>query len=212
MGSYNNGGGGSGITQQQLDAAIKMVSFTYRSGKWYDSRHNRVIDDITNSTSPSRNNEAHSVEFFVQGKHTFDGIGIDANGSASGPCSARLWIMDDDNGMPGNLIIESAVFDMEPDGVKELDITPTELSGRIWLGYACNLTSRSVGAFAATSSSGDETMTIYGFGNVGGTSKPYASVMSYSLGSVGSEQSAPAAWVNSFNNTTSAPRIMLRAT
>ena len=172
------------------------------AGRWYDNGMGLAIDKL--STDKRGDDTLYAVPFPLEQRALFDRIAIETTGSVSSNKNIRLGIYENDNGLPGDLILDAGEIDLDSASLNEAAITASMDVGWVWLAFVHNggnsVTFRSFGA--AEGSPG------LGYENGDDTDKTFFVKRDFSYDSIG--PSLPSPFGESSFVIDKPPRLLLR--
>lgn len=208
-------GSGGGLSEADVKSLLdKVYPNLILPGFFLDSTYAKLLYyNFINSTNPSDTDKAYMVPIIL-GYETINisSIAIEVTTSIS-TTSARLAIYDSDgaNKRPKTLLLDAGLIDTTSTGNKEI-LTDIDLSGLVYLSYACNSGSVGVACFDAADSDSKPSMNPYGYSSATQNKKSLGLRYNFTLGAVGAEISYPADIESDFDQHVDffdMPRIML---
>ncbi len=117
----------------------------YRSGYWYRAPGANNLTNLVNA------NELRFAPIAIATTHTFTAIGLEVATSASTGSATRLGIYYDNNGAPGNLLLDAGTIPSScVAGTGTIAINQSLSPGMYWLASVSQLQSTSTAASVVT--------------------------------------------------------------
>lgn len=103
------------------------------AGRWYDGVY---TFDVLGTTAYPANNLRAVMVHNPGDSQDFDTLAVEQTNATAG--NGRIGIYNDNNGVPGSLVVDAGLFDTSSSGAKELAIVEALASGRYWLAVVDN--------------------------------------------------------------------------
>lgn len=192
IGGSKSGGGGSGLSQAQVDAIVaKAAPRTIPANRYVDADHRMfVFDGLGASTDASSTTRAYCIPYYI-GYPALTAIKISIEvTTAVASSSARLAIYDNDGDEGGakTLILDCGVVDTTSTGAKEITISQ-ELDGIVYLFFVTNSGSVAIDCFTVSQDKTDVAVGTFGSGTSTNDARAQGARHDMVLGPVGSEAS-----------------------